>query len=156
MIEIHRGTQIVYFMKALVNWLNTSPVQHDLMSSKIKYYFEQEIGWILVNLAHGSNEVVHSLLYDRYDPQGESNVPSEVIVQFLRKSISSEVPARSVIGLWFTANACAESRDAAILMAGDLTNFNIFEQFYDIMTKPSIKMKQLEQVMWNIQNYARL
>ena len=85
--EIHNGTQIVYYMKGLVNWLNTSPVQQDMASKKVQYYFEQEIGWILVNLAHGSNEVVHSLLYDVYDPQGESSVPSEVIVQFLRQSI---------------------------------------------------------------------
>lgn len=58
-VAIHRNTQVVFLMKALVNWINGNPLQQNRDYAEIQYYFEQELGWILINLAQGSNEVVH-------------------------------------------------------------------------------------------------
>lgn len=90
------------------------------------------MGWIAVNLANGPNEVVFSLLYDKYDDSDEPNVPSESFLDFLKKGILSSVPARRFNALWFTANACGESKVAADLILNRI-GFNFFEALYNIM-----------------------
>jgi len=78
-----------------------------MVTAEIQYYFEQEIGWIAVNLANGSNEVVHSLLFDA--SEDGTVIPSPVMIEFLRRSLISSEPAKKHMALWLTANATGES-----------------------------------------------
>ena len=73
---------------------------------KIHFYFEQEIGWIIANLSHGSNTVVHALVFDRSENHIEF---SPTILKFLQRSLVSTKPAAVINALYFTANAMAES-----------------------------------------------
>ena len=79
-LEIYRRTQIVYLLKSLLNWINSNPLQNCREIAEIQYYFEQELGWILVNLANGPNEVVYGIFYDRYDEPNQNNEPSPVVL----------------------------------------------------------------------------
>ena len=107
------------------------------------------MGWIAVNLTHGPNEVVHSLIYDQFGVPNQNDVPSEVVKEFLRKGLLSNQPARKFNALWLTANATADSEKVALYFTNSL-GLNFYQVLHSVMNSDKVNKKQINLVMWNL------
>ena len=152
--EICNQTQIITCLKSLISWLNENSSTEgggataaDFESGK--FYLEQEVGWITVSLALGSNSVVHAILYDRFDTDAQE--PSQIVLSFLHRSLTSPWPASVTNALYFTANAMSESTNARELLFNQL---DLFNNFHKVMFTEPVHMGIISQVMWNLQTLA--
>ena len=129
------------------------------------YYFEQEVGWIAANLANSTPDVVNNLFYDYFTTDAAAvtanssqaqRLPSQEVLQWLRRALTSPMRASKLTGLWLTSNAIAENKDVAILLTTGLGGLSLYQVFNELMdTRGEVKLSDICLIMWNLCNLMR-
>ena len=94
--------RLVLHLKALLTWLSRGPRAPDASTAQNMYFFELEVGWIAANVIASSQNATTHLFFD----SGRVSVP---VIEFLRRSLASNVPAKLQNALYLLANSIAES-----------------------------------------------
>ena len=74
-------------------------------------------------------------------------------MEFLVRALRN--PARRYGALWFTANSIGDCPEIAFHILQNLT-VNFTDILYDVMSQSTVRKKQIEVVMWNLNNLLRL
>ena len=139
----------MYYLKALLNWINSQGAQagEDTETGRLVFFFEQEIGWLVSNVVYGPKKVVHALFFD----DEASLKPSTVVLEFLRSSFESKQPSKLQNALYITANATGDSEEIGLLL---MSHVNLFGALYETMLLGA-NHTLISIVMWNLQNLVR-
>ena len=145
----------MYLLKCLINWLNDS-CQDNKLDSETQanlYYFELEVGWIMCNLAVGSEAVVNAIFFDSISANKAENVASLPVLRFFHRQICSGDPARLVHASWVIANSCDSFLVADLLV--NHSEFQLILSLYNAMFLKPIRKQLIASTMWCVSNMAR-
>ena len=92
---------------------------------------------------------MHAILYDHFD--AETKEPSQAVLTFLHRSLTSVAPASIINALYFTANAMSESRDVTQLIT---TKLDLFQNLRRVMFTEPVHTGIISLVMWNLRTLA--